>query len=386
MRKRLLDYATNPNAFAMKEEEIKRKADSVFEVQVANKLISEGYHIIQQYPVGAYRLDIVVLCENKKVVIECDGERYHSGEEKIREDMQRQAILERIGWRFIRIRGSQFFKNPDETMQNVITQLNDLKIYPEDENKIEETRTSELLEKVKLESNKYLDDIQNGKEIEVDYKDILYALDTNKHLKNNTNTHNTINTGDVIWGPSQFRYMVLYSEGINRKDISEYFNVAYDTVKKSLQAVSKNYNVLTADSCIDEFKKEYKQSENYQEIINKYYSDKNIKTIEKQEFKPENAENNEISKFSDNTKKSQQIKLSESLNKKDSDLFINELNQNNIKIIDNREKSDIIWIIHEEGIQEEVTNLINKYNFKSSFERRGSIVTNNKAAWRVMCK
>lgn len=386
MRKRLLDYATNPNAFAMKEEEIKRKADSVFEVQVANKLISEGYHIIQQYPVGAYRLDIVVLCENKKVVIECDGERYHSGEEKIREDMQRQAILERIGWRFIRIRGSQFFKNPDETMQNVITQLNDLKIYPEDENKIEETRTSELLEKVKLESNKYLDDIQNGKEIEVDYKDILYALDTNKHLKNNTNTHNTINTGDVIWGPSQFRYMVLYSEGINRKDISEYFNVAYDTVKKSLQAVSKNYNVLTADSCIDEFKKEYKQSENYQEIINKYYSDKNIKTIEKQEFKPENAENNEISKFSDNTKKSQQIKLSESLNKKDSDLFINELNQNNIKIIDNREKSDIIWIIYEEGIQEEVTNLINKYNFKSSFERRGSIVTNNKAAWRVMCK
>lgn len=386
MRKRLLDYATNPNAFAMKEEEIKRKADSVFEVQVANKLISEGYHIIQQYPVGAYRLDIVVLCENKKVVIECDGERYHSGEEKIREDMQRQAILERIGWRFIRIRGSQFFKNPDETMQNVITQLNDLKIYPEDENKIEETRTSELLEKVKLESNKYLEDIQNGKEIEVDYKDILYALDTNKHLKNNTSTHNTINTGDVIWGPSQFRYMVLYSEGINRKDISEYFNVAYDTVKKSLQAVSKNYNVLTADLCIDEFKKEYKQSENYQEIINKYYSDKNIKTIEKQEFKPENAENNEISKFSDNTKKSQQIKLSESLNKKDSDLFINELNQNNIKIIDNREKSDIIWIIYEEGIQEEVTNLINKYNFKSSFERRGSIVTNNKAAWRVMCK
>ena len=268
-------------------------------------------------------------------------------------------------------------------MQNVITQLNDLKIYPEDENKIEETRTSELLEKVKLESNKYLEDIQHGKEIEIDYKDVLYALDTNKHLKNNTNANNTINTGDVIWGPSQFRYMVLYSEGINRKDISEYFNVAYDTVKKSLQAVSKNYDVSTADLCIDEFKKEYKHSENYQEIINKYYSDKNIKTIEKQKFKPEN---NEILKFSENTKKSQQTKMSESLNKKDSDLFINELNQNNIKIIDNREKSDIIWIIYEEGIQEEVTDLINKYNFKSSFERRGSIVTNNKAAWRVMCK
>ena len=180
--------------------------------------------------------------------------------------------------------------------------------------------------------------------------------------------------------------MVLYSEGINRKDISEYFNVAYDTVKKSLQTVSKNYNVLTADSCIDEFKKEYKQREDYQEIINKYYCDKNIKTIEKQKFKLENSENNEISKFSDNTKKSLQTKLGESLNEKDSDLFINELDQNNIKFIDNREKSDIIWIIYEERIQEEVMNLINKYNFKSSFERRGSIDTNNKAAWRVMCK
>lgn len=387
MRKRLLDYATNPKAFAIKEEEIKQKADSIFEVQVANKLISEGYHIIQQYPVGAYRLDIVVLCENKKVVIECDGERYHSGEEKIREDMQRQAILERIGWTFIRIRGSQFFKNPDETMQNVINQLNELKIYPEDENKIEETRTSELLEKVKLESNKYLEDIQRGKEIEIDYKDILYALGTNKHSKNNINdnttNNNSLNTGDVIWGPSQFRYMVLYSEGINRKDISEYFNVAYDTVKKSLQAVSKNYNVLTADSCIVEFKKEYKQSENYQEIINKYYRDKNIKTVQKQKSKPENKE---ISNFNDDTKKIQQTKTNQLPNRKDSDLFINELNQNNIKFIDNREKSDIIWIIYEEGIKEEVTNLINKYNFKSSFERRGSIVTNNKVAWRVMCK
>lgn len=90
IRKKLLDYATDPNAFMYKEEEIKNKADSIFEVEVANKLVSEGYHIVQQYPVGAYRLDIVVIYEDRKVVIECDGERYHSGTEKVREDMQRQ--------------------------------------------------------------------------------------------------------------------------------------------------------------------------------------------------------------------------------------------------------------------------------------------------------
>lgn len=195
MRKKLIDYAKSPNAFAIREEEIKEKADSIFEVEVAKRLISEGYHIDQQYPVGAYRLDIVAIYENRKVTIECDGDRYHSGEEKIFEDMQRQAILERIGWKFIRIRGSQFFRNPDETMQNVIAQLNDLKIYPEDENKNEEPRTSELLEKVKLESCKYLEEIHQEK-VEIDNKDILYALDTNEY--SNSNIDNYIDMEETI--------------------------------------------------------------------------------------------------------------------------------------------------------------------------------------------
>ncbi|MEG0022251.1 MAG: AAA domain-containing protein [Bacilli bacterium] len=182
IRKKLLDYATNPDVFAFKEEEIKKKADSVFEVQVANKLVSEGYHITQQYPVGAYRLDIVAIYKNSKVVIECDGERYHSGDEKVREDMQRQAILERIGWRFIRIRGSQYFKNPELEMTRVIKQLNVMGIYPENEKNLINNRTSELLEKVKLESFKYLAVIQDGKEPEIEYRDILYALDSNKNI------------------------------------------------------------------------------------------------------------------------------------------------------------------------------------------------------------
>ncbi|MEG1142014.1 MAG: DUF559 domain-containing protein, partial [Clostridia bacterium] len=159
-----------------------KKADSVFEVQVANKLVSEGYHITQQYPVGAYRLDIVAIYKNSKVVIECDGERYHSGDEKVREDMQRQAILERIGWRFIRIRGSQYFKNPELEMTRVIKQLNVMGIYPENEKNLINNRTSELLEKVKLESFKYLAVIQDGKEPEIEYRDILYALDSNKNI------------------------------------------------------------------------------------------------------------------------------------------------------------------------------------------------------------
>lgn len=179
MRKLLLDYAKTPDAFSIKEKEIKNKSESIFEMQVASMLVSSGYHIKQQYSVGSYRLDIVVLCGKKKVVIECDGDRYHSGEEKIREDMQRQVILERIGWKFIRISGSQFFRNPDEQMKKVINKLNDMGIFPENEYSVSNNRTSDLLEKVKKGSQKYLDEIKKESENKVNSEDVLYALDTN---------------------------------------------------------------------------------------------------------------------------------------------------------------------------------------------------------------
>lgn len=103
MRRRLLEYAEDPHSFTNIMSEVSKKADSPFEESVAGKLISEGYNVIQQWSVGSYRIDMVVKCNDKKVAIECDGERYHSGEEKVREDIERQSILERAGWRFIRI-------------------------------------------------------------------------------------------------------------------------------------------------------------------------------------------------------------------------------------------------------------------------------------------
>ena len=35
--------------------------------------------------------------------------------------MERQTILERLGWRFIRIRGSEYYRDAEQTMQRVKT-------------------------------------------------------------------------------------------------------------------------------------------------------------------------------------------------------------------------------------------------------------------------
>lgn len=151
MRRGLLEYANNPRAHEQIARRIETEADSPFETEIATALVSHGYHIVQQWQVGAYYIDMVAICGNSKVAIECDGERWHSGEEKIREDMERQAILERLGWRFIRIRGSEYFRNRSGTISRVIQDLNQLGIVPESfvEDYNGEYNSDALLERVK---------------------------------------------------------------------------------------------------------------------------------------------------------------------------------------------------------------------------------------------
>ena len=96
-------------------------------------LRSKGYEFTQQYPVGAYRIDIVVAFNGKKIALECDGEEFHSRPEDVMNDMSRQSVLERNGWRFIRLRGSEFFRNEEKAMERVYRELAGFGIYPKDE-------------------------------------------------------------------------------------------------------------------------------------------------------------------------------------------------------------------------------------------------------------
>ncbi len=138
IRKRLILHAENPKAFVIELAEQEHRVESEFEKQVLRRLMQAGYHVIPQWRVGAYRIDLVVEGGGKRLAVECDGDRWHPIE-KLAEDMARQAILERLGWRFERIRGSQFFRNPDKAMEPVFARLRTLEIPPEG-NKAVETR------------------------------------------------------------------------------------------------------------------------------------------------------------------------------------------------------------------------------------------------------
>ncbi len=176
IRKMLIEYSINPHAEEIKQAEVEKYAESPFEKDVASYLINKGYHIVQQWEVGVYRIDIVAVFSGKTVAIECDGERWHSGEEKIRQDMERQTILERLGWTFIRIRGSEYYRDPEKTMKRVINELSDYGIEPESINDIApEGRNTELLNRIKGRASIILSEF-NDEQKGIDGDIVGYAL------------------------------------------------------------------------------------------------------------------------------------------------------------------------------------------------------------------
>lgn len=178
IRKGLIEYSMDPTHIDIRNKEIESKSDSPFESEVVKRLVDRDYEVIQQWPVGSYRLDMVVRDGDNLIAIECDGERYHSGEEKIREDMERQTILERLGWRFIRIRGSEYYMDKDKAIDRVIFDLSEAEVYPSLSLKSStenDNDNNDLLSSVLEDSRIILDEFEEKHIIKSD-KAVEYAL------------------------------------------------------------------------------------------------------------------------------------------------------------------------------------------------------------------
>ena len=205
LRKRLIDWSLNPQNNQYEYERIEKEAESPFESEVAKALFSRGFHIVQQWEVGAYRLDMVALYKEKKVAIECDGERYHSGEAKIREDMERQTILERAGWKFIRIRGSEYYSAPEKTIDWVVSELNKRGIEPENIEQLDSSdrRNTELLRRVKNRALEILEENQKQNDSSVDLGTIEFALNAENSIKKSDAEHNETSMESSVYKKSE---------------------------------------------------------------------------------------------------------------------------------------------------------------------------------------
>ncbi len=111
--------------------------DSQFEADVAASLRGRGLRVLHQYPACGFHIDLLVQRESGgvRVAVECDGELYHRDEHGLLkiEDVERQAILERAGWRVVRIPYRKWLANPDAEVGRVIAALDELASADSDE-------------------------------------------------------------------------------------------------------------------------------------------------------------------------------------------------------------------------------------------------------------
>ncbi|WP_051026797.1 AAA domain-containing protein [Nocardia higoensis] len=98
------------------EERVVAPFDSLFEQQVFNRIVDRGYRVTAHYDATGYEIDMVVTGDHARVAVQCDGDRW-DGPTAFEADLARQRDLQRCGWPFVRIRQSQFLRDPDAALE-----------------------------------------------------------------------------------------------------------------------------------------------------------------------------------------------------------------------------------------------------------------------------
>ena len=131
LRLKLIQHASNPDGLRSRPpEQTPRKLTSELERQVYERLVDAKYSVMVGCQVGEFILDLVVVGpKGNRVAIRCDGDREIT-REALEASLYRQMTLERLGWRFLRIRGSEFLRHPAEAMKKIERRLKRFDIQP----------------------------------------------------------------------------------------------------------------------------------------------------------------------------------------------------------------------------------------------------------------
>ena len=103
--------------------------DSLFEQRVFLRIRERGYHVMPQFEVNGRRIDLVVSGARGRLAVECDGDHWH-GPERLEADLARERELKRAGWRFWRVRESEFYFDPDAALAPLWEELERRGIHP----------------------------------------------------------------------------------------------------------------------------------------------------------------------------------------------------------------------------------------------------------------
>ena len=130
--------------------------DSDFEMAVASILRAAGWALQTQVGVSLFRVDLGIVHPDEPgrfiAGIECDGATYHGSPSARDRDRVRQAVLENLGWKIIRVWSTDFFQDPDFAMKRVFEELEKL-LATDRTNQLQDSEQKDVAEPERDTSN-----------------------------------------------------------------------------------------------------------------------------------------------------------------------------------------------------------------------------------------
>jgi very-short-patch-repair endonuclease len=130
LRASLLSYVLNPPPALVAEmltdvpvDEPHPSFGSVFEQRVFTRIAAKGFHVTPQVQVNGRSIDLVITGAKGRIAVECDGQAWPGGPEQHAADLDRERELKRAGWRFWRVRESEFSYDPEAALASLWTTL-----------------------------------------------------------------------------------------------------------------------------------------------------------------------------------------------------------------------------------------------------------------------
>ncbi|MFA5507822.1 MAG: AAA domain-containing protein [Vulcanimicrobiota bacterium] len=176
LRRRLIEHCLHPEKTIAELEETQVKETSIptddpeyrYQYRIRRGLEKAGYRVLTDQIVGNYQLDLVVEGKGGRVAITCDGANEHPPE-RLARSLEREAVLERLGWRFLRARASSYYLDPDKTVDWVLEKLEELELEPPEPGSEPESTAAgqELLERVLERAHEILTEWYGDEAVEV---------------------------------------------------------------------------------------------------------------------------------------------------------------------------------------------------------------------------
>lgn len=365
IRRDFLEYADNPDAAIGASAQIERLSESPFEKSVGQSLVAMGYDIVPQWHVGIYRIDMVARYGENKVAIECDGDRYHSGEENLRRDMERQIILERVGWRFIRIRGSEYYSDPDKAINRIVSELNKMGIYKQisEENTHNTARHSDLKATI----------INRAAQIVAEWEEQPHA---DQVLGADRDKTSLVVSADDAVKPSEHQTISTKKKEIQTTGLDDDIEPHYTEMQADM---TKNEDVMPSAKEAEYTNKDRGSDTTHSADITK---DTEAKDTQSERRQTANQVRNKPKAEAANKPPQNNDRQRKLFNEKDA--FIASLKKNGIGLIDNSEHSGIIWVLYKNDMQTFVEEAAAKEGFSCKLYKRGSEATNRQPAWMIL--